>query len=149
MIRERVDLHGKVRSMEPKEDIAALQLRPSEIGIIKEEALLKWLAGQEEWDRRFKDCAMKIIKKRKFYEMKADSMIKSAISSIRESDDLAGRPTVERSSSAVRGTLPRRVIQEDRRWGPLDLADERPPPTAIAARRDTVSGQLKCTLTHV
>jgi len=29
------------------------------------------------------------------------------------------------------------VIDVERRWGPLDLEDEHPPPTAIAHRRDT------------
>ncbi|KAG1755513.1 Alpha/Beta hydrolase protein [Suillus lakei] len=134
MIRERVDIHGRVRSMEPKEDISALQIRPSEIGIIKEETLLKWLEGQEEWDRRFKYRATKVMKKRKKYEAKANSMIKNArqrgLLLVGESDDLVERPTVR--SNAAHG-----AIQDDRRWGPLDLGDERPPPTAIAARQDT------------
>lgn len=134
MIRERVDIHGRVRSMERKEDIAALQLRPSEIGIIKEETLFKWLEGQEEWDRRFKYRATKIIKNRKTFEVKADSMIKNARLRgllLAGEDNLVEGPMVGRSNVA-RGT-----IQEDRRWGPLDLVDEQPPPTAIAARRDT------------
>jgi len=41
------------------------------------------------------------------------------------------RPTFVRKSSVGK-------IQAERRWGPLDLADERPPPTAIAGRRDNV-----------
>lgn len=135
MIRERVDIHGRVRSMESKEDITALQLRPSEIGIIKEETLFKWLEGQEEWDRRFKYCATKVMKNRKTIEAKAKSIIKKArqrgLSLAGESDDLVEMPVVGRSN-AVYG-----AIQEDRRWGPLDLVDEEPPPTAIAARRDT------------
>ncbi|KAG2060090.1 alpha/beta-hydrolase [Suillus hirtellus] len=135
MIRERVDIHGRVRSMEPKEDITALQLRPSEIGIIKEETLFKWLEGQEEWDRRFKYRATKVMKNRKTIEANAKSIIKKArqrgLSLAGESDDLVEMPIVGRSN-VVYG-----AIQEDRRWGPLDLVDEQPPPTAIAARRDT------------
>lgn len=135
MIRERVDIHGQVRSMEPKEDIPSLQLRPSEIGIIKEETLLKWLEGQEEWDRRFRYRASKVMKKRTKFEAKANSMIKNArqrgLLLAGESDDPVERPIIGRLS-ATRG-----AIQEDRRWGPLDLMDEQPPPTAIAARRDT------------
>jgi hypothetical protein len=145
MIRERVDVHGRVRLMELKEDIAALRLRPSEIGIIKEDTLFKWLEGQEEWDRRFKYRAIKVTKKRKLYEAKADSIMKSAreqgLLLVGESDGVVDMPTVERSSS-IAVVSRKKAIQEDRRWGPLDLADERPPPTAIAGRRDTVSGQL-------
>lgn len=135
MIRERVDINGRVRSMEPKEDITALQLRPSEIGIIKEETLVKWLEGQEEWDRRFKYRATKVMKNRKKIEAKADSMIKNArlrgLLLAGEKDDLVERPRAGRSSAA------HGAIQENRRWGPLDLVGEQPPPTAIAARRDT------------
>lgn len=135
MIRERVDIHGRVRSMELKKDIAALQLRPSEIGIIKEETLFKWLEGQEEWDRRFKYRATKVMKNRVKNEAKANSIIKNArlrgLLLAGEKDDLVERPIIGRSS-ATHG-----AIQEDRRWGPLDLVDEHPPPTAIAARRDT------------
>jgi hypothetical protein len=123
--------------MEPKKDIAALQLRPSEIGIIKEETLFKWLEGQEEWDRRFKYRATKVMKNRVKNEAKANSIIKNArlrgLLLAGEKDDLVERPIIGRSS-ATHG-----AIQEDRRWGPLDLVDEHPPPTAIAARRDTVS----------
>lgn len=134
MICERVDIHGQVRSMESKEDIAALQLRPSEIGIIKEETLFKWLEGQEEWDRRFKYRATKVMKNRKTFEAKADSMIKNARLRgllLAKEDNFVQRPVVGRSNVA------HGAIQEDRRWGPLDLVDEQPPPTAIAGRRDT------------
>ncbi|KAG2154960.1 alpha beta-hydrolase [Suillus bovinus] len=135
MIRERVDIHGRVRWMEPKEDIAALQLRPSEIGIIKEETLFKWLEGQEEWDRRFKYCATKVMNNRRKFEAKANSIIDKAkrrgLLLAGEGDDLVEMPMVERSSVA------HGAIRGNRRWGPLDLVDEHPPPTAIAARRDT------------
>ena len=47
MIRERVDIHGVVRPMEPKEEIEALNIPPQEIGIIKEAPVMRWLAGQE------------------------------------------------------------------------------------------------------
>jgi hypothetical protein len=137
--------------MELKEDVAALRLSPSEVGILKEENLSKWLEGQEEWDRRFKHRAIKIIKQRKSYELKANSIIKSArargLLLVGESDGLADRPTTGRLSSATICSSPKKCIQEDRRWGPLDLVGESPSPTAIAGRRDTVSRQFKRLLT--
>ena len=36
MIRERVDIRGRVRAMEPAEDMAALRVKPSSVGIIKQ-----------------------------------------------------------------------------------------------------------------
>ncbi|EGO27799.1 hypothetical protein SERLADRAFT_435565 [Serpula lacrymans var. lacrymans S7.9] len=146
MIRERVDIRGHVRAMEPKDQIPALALKPAEVGIIKEDPLFKWLQGQEEWDKRYRKTAEKVIKKRLEYTAKALLMISHAREQglILEGEGRTGssptRPKTERVSSSATGSSSRTThgkIQEDRRWGPLDLADERPPPSAIAARLDT------------
>ncbi|PIL36933.1 hypothetical protein GSI_00623 [Ganoderma sinense ZZ0214-1] len=52
-IRERVNPLGKVRPMEPPDQLLALRIPPSEIGLIKEGPVRRWLAGQEAWDKRF------------------------------------------------------------------------------------------------
>ncbi|KII94934.1 hypothetical protein PLICRDRAFT_33764 [Plicaturopsis crispa FD-325 SS-3] len=140
MIRERVDIHGHARAMEPKEEIAALQLRPAEIGIIKEGPCLRWAAGQEKWDKRYKHSAQRVIKKRKRNEAEAKRMLANARDQgLLLAHDPPSTPvrrpttlTVASSSSSVPG-----AIQGDRRYGPLDLAEENPPPTSIAKRRDT------------
>jgi hypothetical protein len=46
MIRERVNIYGNVRPMEPVEDMAILHTPPSQIGIIKEAPVRRWLSGQ-------------------------------------------------------------------------------------------------------
>lgn len=132
MIRERVNIHGISRPMEPSRDIQALKLRPGQIGIIKEGPTIRWLKGQEEWDKRFKRTAEKAIKRRSKIEVKAKMLLDNARAQglILTGEQRHGAP---RSGEEDK-------IQEDRRWGPLDLDDERPPPTAIAKRRDTVSG---------
>jgi hypothetical protein len=138
MIRERVNIHGLSRPMEPPEEIAALQLRPGQIGIIKEAPTIRWLKGQEDWDKRFKHNAQRAIKQRSKLEAKAKRLLENAHSQglILNRDvskkDLRRSPS-QFDSDATDG------IQDDRRWGPLDLEDEMPPPTAIAKRRDTVS----------
>ncbi|KAH7931203.1 alpha/beta-hydrolase [Leucogyrophana mollusca] len=144
MIRERVDIHGHTRPMEPKDQIAALRLKPSEIGIIKEGPLYKWLLGQKEWDQQFRRSAENALKKRRKQEAKAQLMLEHAreqgLLMEGESGHIPPRPSAKRSGSTatgVSGRATKGAIQEDRRWGPLDLADERPPPTAIAGRRDT------------
>jgi hypothetical protein len=50
MIRERVNIKGVPRLMEPREEMSVLAIKPAQIGIIKEAPTIKWLKGQEEWD---------------------------------------------------------------------------------------------------
>ena len=133
MIRERVDIRGITRHMEPPKDMKVLQIRPGQVGIIKEGPTCRWFEGQQKWDARFEHAAKKAMKRRAKIEAMANTMLENA--------HLRGL--------VVKGTHPHRQsttsknqshgIQDDRRWGPLDLDDERPPPSAIAKRRDTVS----------
>lgn len=78
MKRERVDIFGAVRPMEPKDQIAALQIPPSEIGLIKEGPVKRWQTGQEQWDQKFKRRAKKVALKRKHYEEKAARLLEHA-----------------------------------------------------------------------
>ncbi|KAH9844100.1 alpha/beta-hydrolase [Rhodofomes roseus] len=138
MLRERVDIFGKVRPMEPKEDIPALQLKPRSIGIIKEAPVKRWLTGQEMWDKKYRHKAEKVIKRRRKYEQKAARLLRHAHEQGVIHDSLT-RPSADHRShshfslaSGASGT-----IVSDRRWGPLDLQNETPAPSAIAGRRDT------------
>ncbi|KAJ8698470.1 hypothetical protein PTI98_005176 [Pleurotus ostreatus] len=145
MVRERVDIHGRVRSMEPRDQISALQIEPSAVGLIKEEPTLRWLRGQEKWDRMFKKQAKKAMKRRRKLETKAERMIKNAKEqglafTVDQRPPVSQRPS--NISTVSKASAPSPVtgegdIQAERRWGPLDLAGETPPPSAIAGRRDT------------
>lgn len=186
MIRERVDIRGRVRAMEPAEDMAALRIKPGTVGLIKEAPVLRWYAGQDGMDRRFASHARTIVRRRRKVELRVERMIAEAYEqglihtgdaappeagnvnanghtrgggdssapdfpSAPSGTDSVGalrpkRKTVVRVASAdthmstfsvdtVSGSV---KIDEFRRWGPLDLESDRPPPSAIAGRRDTV-----------
>lgn len=145
MIRERVDLHGKVRPMEPSERLAALQLGASEIGLLKEAPALRWAAGQDEWDRVYSKNAKRVLKQKARNEEKAKHMLQNAIEQGFVHTSYGGPNqndhVVVKSERPLRKRTSLGKIQADRRWGPLDLEEERPPASAIAARRDTVSGR--------
>lgn len=155
MLRERVDVHGVVRPMEPMEEIAALKVRPQEIGIIKEGPLNKWWSGQKEWDRKYRRSAERAIKKRKKMENEAKRVLDNArdqgLLMVHEELEAQARetlapPTPARNVSNM-STLSRKSvgrIQNDRRWGPLDLGSENVPASAIAGRRDTVCFYCSC-----
>jgi len=138
MIRERVDIRGRSRPMESKGEISALKLRPAQVGLIKEAPTIRWLKGQEEWDKAYKRSAEKAIKKRQTIEAKAKRLIDNARDQgLVLTADGPMHNIQRRGPNGPVGSTDG-TIQEDRRWGPLDLDDERPPPTAIAKRRDTV-----------
>ncbi|KZT38355.1 alpha/beta-hydrolase [Sistotremastrum suecicum HHB10207 ss-3] len=124
-IRERVDLKGTTRPLEPASEIPAMQLPLREIGLIKERPANRWLQGQGKWDHRFRRKAEKIVKKRIRNSEKADRIVRNAtmrglLDDLTESGPHQGDDWESR-----------------RRWGPLDLRGENPPPSAIAGRRDT------------
>ncbi|CDO68138.1 hypothetical protein BN946_scf185003.g10 [Trametes cinnabarina] len=148
-IRERVDVFGKVRPMEPPKEIDALRLKPQEIGIIKEAPVRRWLEGQEEWDRRFKRTAEHVLRQRQQYEAKAARLLDHA----REQGLMHDEIHPQQSRTSIGGSISSGSVGEidaDRRWGPLDLKDENPPPSAIAGRRDTSEAValLKKTIYH-
>ncbi|OSC99002.1 alpha/beta-hydrolase [Trametes coccinea BRFM310] len=148
-IRERVDVLGKVRPMEPPKEIEALRLKPQEIGVIKEAPVRRWLEGQEEWDRRYKRTAEHVIRKRRQYEAKATRLLEHA----REQGLIHDELQPQQSRASVGGSISSGSVGEidsNRRWGPLDLKDENPPPSAIAGRRDTSEAValLKKTIYH-
>ncbi|KAL1723393.1 Alpha/Beta hydrolase protein, partial [Schizophyllum commune] len=139
MIRERVDVKGFTRPMEPEAEIPALQLKPHEIGLIREEPAIRWHEGQKKWDKRYRKRAHKVVQKRKRMEARAAELIERAKAQGLEFQ-VNDRPShVRQDSGASRASVRTTdgVIQEDRRWGPLDLDEENPPPSAIAGRRDT------------
>lgn len=78
MIRERVNVFGQVRHMEPKEEIEALNIPARHVGIIKEEPVKRWLEGQEEWDKKYRKYALQAIHDREHYEKKFSALIDRA-----------------------------------------------------------------------
>lgn len=169
MLRERVDIRGRVRPMEPAEEIPALHIPPSQIGLIREAPVRRWLHGQAMWDEQFKRHPKKISEKRKKFEEKAEQIIQHATRKGLVVNTEAGEAQIslEQVGGAGGGeqdearpmagpqdwyknslstSAPVGIIDENRRFGPLDLDDENPPPSAIARRRDTVSRIIVSTI---
>ncbi|KAF8914168.1 Alpha/Beta hydrolase protein [Gymnopilus junonius] len=153
LIRERVDVNGNTRAMEPKEQLQALQLKPSEIGVLKEAPALRWEEGQKKWDKRYARSAKRVHKQKAHYAAKAEKLVRHALEQGLIHKPEGRREEVDHSLSRTTTPLRRKSlgeIEQDRRWGPLDLDDERPPATAIAGRRDTPEAValLKKTIYH-
>lgn len=140
MIRERVDIHGAVRPMEPASTLQALKMDFAQVGILKEAPAQRWRAGQDIWDRVYAKRTKKVINQQSTNQAKAGRLLANAIQQgfIHQSHE-SSEKVGEQKSYHVK-------IQADRRWGPLDLEDETPPATAIAGRRDTVRSHLHVTV---
>lgn len=132
MIRERVDIRGKIRPLEPDNELQALQMPIEEIGVIKEGPVQRYLTGQALWDEKFKRQSKRVAKRRHRNEKYAKSMLEQAAQ-----EGLLGRTFEEHEDADD--------YDEAGNWadlsrlGPLNLEGENPPPSAIAGRRDTVS----------
>lgn len=130
-IRRRVNIEGEERVMEPEDEMYMLRIPTQEIGILKEDVIHRWKTGQEEWDRVYKHRSSRILKQRRQMNLLAERMLRNAYEQGFEvQSDISFR---EMDSPPA---------ENQRRWGPLDLKDENPPPTAISGRRDTVSSDL-------
>lgn len=64
MIRQRVDRHGVIYPLAPAEELPAMQMPASHIGVIKPGPVRKWLEAKKEWDRRYAREKRKLQKQR-------------------------------------------------------------------------------------
>jgi len=64
MIRQRVDRHGAIFALAPAAELGALRVRPDAIGVLKEVPVRKWLARQDEWNRRYAKTKRRIQERR-------------------------------------------------------------------------------------
>ena len=64
MIRQRVDRHGNTYPLDPPSSLAALQVPPDEIGVIKPGPVKKWMTAKKEWDTKFASVKRKVQTKR-------------------------------------------------------------------------------------
>lgn len=132
--------------MEPMEDIPSLQIPSDQMGLLREVPARRWLSGQEAWDRRFKTVGKRVEVGRRKNVKKYDRILERAKELGFVHTPNARRPTYENLDEEAEKND---VIQRDRRWGPFDLDDEDPPPSAIAARKDTVSKSMSRLFSHM
>ncbi|KAH9819458.1 arylacetamide deacetylase [Melampsora americana] len=133
MIRERVGVNGKIRRLEDESQLKALSLNKESIGVIQEGPVRRWAEGKEIWNHKF----MKLYKK---IQSQRDHHIKKATEEHKER-------TKERRKSALPQTNQQQQQQHIEhsllRCNSLDNLRnverilERPPPSSIAARKDT------------
>ena len=124
--------------MEPEDSIDYLRMSANKVCLLKEAPVRRWLARQQEWDKRFEGSAKRVVHRRKKYERKYNIAILRAVELgivvVKEDGTgVSSKLTDVRSVDFVSGSK-----SKSERWGPFDLENENPPPSAIAGRRDNV-----------
>ncbi|KAK4698391.1 hypothetical protein P7C70_g7886, partial [Phenoliferia sp. Uapishka_3] len=166
MVRERVAIDGVVRKMEPKEEMYMLKLDPEDLGKIKEGPVKRYLAGSEFsfrlagnvrgkkltlmnivaaealWDKRFKRAYEHVEKRREHHLKKSMAeealRIRKRMAAEKEKKErkreASGGYTPEGGPSPARTASPEQMEVFEGIW---NLHGEHPPPSSIAARKDT------------
>ncbi|GAA5842996.1 hypothetical protein JCM3766R1_001656 [Sporobolomyces carnicolor] len=157
MIRERISITGIVRAMEPEREMQALTLDPEDLGLIKEGPVKRYLAGKAIWDKKFAREQRRVNKNREKHLHK--SIKEEAKRITRRAEEAAKRKKADLgnkrsdSSSKRNDTGPSQADEirvtdspepfevadsEREQFGGIwDLHGESPPPSSIAARKDT------------
>lgn len=165
MIRERVDMVGACRPLEPENQLGAMTMPPEEIGMIKTAAVMRYLEGQAKWDHKFARTFKRVARHRarnlKRAQKDAPKIVErwrraSPAGSSSRRASVEGTPRASpgatpRTSAEVspRGSLSSEEYEED--MGPIAvdetwawwwaLDDELPPPSAVVSRRDLPEGR--------
>ncbi|KAH8149306.1 uncharacterized protein LAJ45_06846 [Morchella importuna] len=71
MIRQQIDRHGRIFDLPPPSEFLALQMKPEEIGVIKETPVRRWMAAKEKWDTKFA-AAKKEVQRRRAKELASE-----------------------------------------------------------------------------
>lgn len=64
MIRQRIDRHGYIYPLAPKEELVALNLPVSEVGVPKPGPVNKWMKASQQWNGKFAKQKIKIQQQR-------------------------------------------------------------------------------------
>ena len=64
MIRQRVDRHGNIFPLEPADQLPGCNVPASEIGVIKEGPVKKWMTAKREWESKYASAKRRVQKQR-------------------------------------------------------------------------------------
>lgn len=167
MIRERVALDGHIRPLEDEAELDILRISPNDLGVIKDGPLRRWAEGRKIWDHKFMGRYKKIQVQREHHIKRSNKRVKETMKKLSEphmSQKKNKKKRHGRKPSASADPLPEPVSnaaastncdgvaareapceQPDSsaeeapadRFGWTLSDDERPPPSSIAARKDT------------
>lgn len=134
MVRERVDVRGVVRDLEAPEELAALQLSPAQVGVIKEGPIKRFLEGMRLADRRYAKLHERIRQERVEHVRSAETQESKRLRAALQRLGSTRRHELEQLDEGDAGEDDLEDLLRLR--GPWALS-ERPPPSSVVGRKDT------------
>jgi hypothetical protein len=143
MIRERVSTIGVCRPLEPPSELAALNLPPEEVGVIKEGQAMRYLNGQKLWDKKFHRTSASVEKHRRknlkmAKERDGKKLVRLWEDRLKNHHHRHGSSSETDEGWETDGAGEKGLMDQSWSWE-WALHGEAPPPSAIVSRRDFVS----------
>jgi hypothetical protein len=140
MIRERVSTQGLIRPLEPESELGALNVPSSIIGEISELAAKRYIEGRGKFDKKFARTIRHIEKERLRNIERAKKDVTQTLAQLQTylHQEDGESPRSDKPADDRKG-IREGLMATSGSWAwawALD-EDERPPPSSIAARRDT------------
>ena len=138
MIRERVSTRGLIRPLEPETDLPAMQVPSDHVGTLPERAIERYVTAKERSDKKFAHAIKRIEKQRLRNIDRASRDMNQHVAALQHYLDHESQVATATPTLRAMGTdrITRTTSCWNMAWA-LD-EDERPPPSSIVARRDTV-----------
>ncbi|KAJ8520189.1 hypothetical protein ONZ45_g2950 [Pleurotus djamor] len=133
IIRERVSTQGVIRALEPEADLDAFKIPHDIVGDLSELAVRRYLEGKAKFDRKFAHATKAVEKERhrQLERAKKEPIFKTKM--FQTGGGLASQSEMEKKG-VKEGLL---ATSGTWAWAWVFDGQERPPPSSIAARRDT------------
>lgn len=143
MIRERVSTQGVIRPLESEDKLPATTVAPELIGVVSELAVRRYLEGHDKFQRKFQNQYKQIEKQRIRNIKRAKEETERSLPQLqealfREEDDPQDKRAASAKAKGKRIADALRTTTGSGSWTwAWALDEEHPPPSSIAARRDT------------
>lgn len=134
MIRERVSIHGLIRPLEPESELDAFTVPEELIGTISERAIRRYVESEAHFRKKFAQTYKSIEKARKRNLERMERKESKRLEALRASRNNGSSAGSDGSQLKIQDSVPKSPG-----WGYAWALDEleKPPPSSIAARRDT------------
>lgn len=142
MIRERVSTKGVVRPLEPQEELQAFTFDHKLIGVLSELAIRRYIDARDKFAKKYKGAAKKVEQTRRKHLAGAKQDIDRNVEALKVAQ--GNSPGSRSRAGSLRQELQAETLDLGSgrwNWAWALQRDERPPPSSIVSRRDTLEAR--------
>lgn len=142
MIRERVSTKGVVRPLEPQEELQAFTFDHKLIGVLSELAIRRYIDARDKFAKKYRGAAKRVEQTRRKNLAASKQDIDRNVEALKVAQ--SNSPGQRSRSSSLRQEMQAETLDLGSgrwNWAWALQSDERPPPSSIVSRRDTVEAR--------